>query len=68
MTIEDWVKIIGAITPLLAALITGFVAIYLKISEVHHQINSRMDELVEATRREAHAEGMIAGAAQPKVE
>jgi hypothetical protein len=36
-----------------------------KIAEVHLSINSRMDELVAATRSAAHAEGITEGQANP---
>jgi hypothetical protein len=55
---DDIVKGITALMPLLLAIVAGFVAIYAKVDGVHKQINSRMDEFVASTRALAHAEGV----------
>lgn len=43
----------------LAALITGLVALWLKVDGVHHEMDGMKTDLVNSTRTEAHAKGVL---------
>ncbi len=60
---DTLVLALAAIGPVLLIGAVGFMVIGAKIDNVHHQINSRMDELIETTRELAHAQGVTEGAA-----
>lgn len=65
MTPEQLVAVLGAIT----ALIVAVGAVYVQVLRTHQLVNGRMNELLEATRSSAHAEGVIAAiAATPPAE
>lgn len=51
------VAALGAIAPTIVAL-TGFVMVLRRLSSYKHEINHRMDELLEARRAEGHAAGV----------
>lgn len=73
MSDELWAKIIDASGPILGALATGICLIIVaRISKIHRQINSRMDELVALEKRlsklEGRLQGNIEGRAEMKVE
>jgi hypothetical protein len=51
-----WVAMFGAVSSVAAVLVS--LKNGRKIEIVHKTMNSRLDQLLAATRREAHAEGM----------
>lgn len=59
MTPEQLVAVLGAIT----ALIVAVGAVYVQVLRTHQLVNGRMNELLEATRSSAHAEGVISAIA-----
>ena len=48
----------------LATVVGSFIIVWREIKGVHRIINSRMDELLELTRKSSRAEGVIAGRKQ----
>lgn len=60
-TPQDWVTFLGALSAVIAAITTAAVSILSKLKELHYMINSRVDELVAATRAQATAEGLANG-------
>ncbi len=55
MSVEQLTALIVAVTGLIAVLL----AVLRQLQSTHRLINSRMTELVEATRAGAHAQGML---------
>ena len=55
MTVEGLTGLILAVTGLIGVLL----AVLRQLQATHQLINSRMSELVEATRAGAHAQGML---------
>ena len=55
MSVEELTALIVAVTGLVGALL----AVLGQLRATHKLINSRMSELVEATRAGAHAQGML---------
>lgn len=51
------VALIVAVAPTITA-VTGFVMVLRRLTSYKHEINHRMDELLESTRAEGHAEGV----------
>jgi hypothetical protein len=51
------IAFIGAFTALIGAMATLFI----QLRQLHAQVNSRLDQLVELTRTAAHAEGKLEG-------
>jgi hypothetical protein len=64
-----WLVILAG-APAIFAAVLSFVGIILsrKIDAVHLQINSRMDELLAATKEAARSQGNVEGRAQAMVE
>ena len=59
MTGDDWVKIIGAIASGLVLIIASISALWFKVRDYQRDVNGRMDQLLELTRRSAQAEGRL---------
>lgn len=57
MTVEQFDSLLGAIT----ALIVAVTACYVQLRQTHKLVNSRMTELVEATRASAQLKGELEG-------
>jgi hypothetical protein len=55
---DDVLRIIVALTPLMIVMLAGFVALYTKLDSLHRQTNSMKDELIISTRNLAHAQGV----------
>jgi hypothetical protein len=51
---QFWLAVLAQVV----ALITGLAAVYLKVHDLSKQVNGRMTELVETTRRLGHAQGL----------
>lgn len=60
------ISIIGAIGTLAGLALTGYVNI--RLGKIHKQINSRMDQLLESSRKEANAVGNKEGRSELKQE
>jgi hypothetical protein len=60
---ENWepITLLTAWTGLITALVGGLILIWKEIRGVHIAINSRMDELLELTRKTAHEAGVAEG-------
>lgn len=54
-----------SVAGLITAIIVGAVMIWREIKGIHVLINSRMDDLLEATRKTAHAAGVEEGKDRP---
>jgi hypothetical protein len=64
VTPEALTSLIQALTALciaVTALVGALVAIYVQLRQTHSIVNSRMTELVEATRQAASAQGELVG-------
>ncbi len=59
-------KKIEAVESTVAVVADKVVAVEGKVDEVHTTFNSRMSALMEAIRREAHAEGLAQGRAEER--
>lgn len=57
-------ELIGALVAAGAAVVVGILNLVATRS-VRHHINSRMDELIRLTRKDAHAEGVKEGRGDP---
>jgi hypothetical protein len=57
VTPEQLVAVLGAIT----ALIVAIGGLYVQFAQLHRQLNSRMDQLLELTKTSATAEGKLQG-------
>lgn len=53
----EWAAFLGAVAAVITALLAGFASVLAAVKQVHLSINSRMDELVAATREASLAEG-----------
>lgn len=64
MTFEVLTSVLQALAALcvaVTALVAALVAIYVQLRQTHSIVNSRMTELVEATRQAASAQGELLG-------
>lgn len=60
------ISIVTGVVSLIGIILTGWINI--RLSNLHKQINSRMDELLESSKREANAIGNKAGRKELKEE
>jgi len=65
MSADDWVKIIGAIGASLVLVLGSIGALYVKVVEYRREVDGKMGQLLELTRRSAHAEGRLEGSPPP---
>lgn len=54
------IALFAAVVPMLGLIITAI----MKINQLHRHVNSRLTELLEVTRKAAHAAGVKEGAAR----
>jgi len=57
MTVDDWVKIIGAIAAAAGVILGAISALWVKVHSYRQEVNGRMDQLLELTHTSSLAEG-----------
>lgn len=58
--------VIVTIASFVIPIVCGMTMLFVRLSQLHKQMNSRMDELVSVTRTQALAEGKLAGGVEEK--
>lgn len=58
MSAESWITIITSLTALVTAL-GGLATVLIKLGKIEIQIDGRLTQLLELTKKSSHAEGMV---------
>jgi hypothetical protein len=60
----ETVAVVASIIGLTAPVIAALLVVFDRMNQIHKELNSRLTELVEATRKAEHAEGVAVGVRQ----
>lgn len=56
---KELIILLGSFISFLGIVVSSSIVVYREVKNVHKVINSRMDELLELTRKSAHAAGVL---------